>query len=169
MNRQTPFSMRLHSPLGILLLQGTSTAITRVGWVSADSPPESLASEHCALLEDCAAQLLTYFDGSRTQFDLPLAPQGTSFQERVWRQLHFISHGETCSYSALATRLGSPGSARAVGSAVRSNPLLILQPCHRVVGADGSMTGYSGGLPRKEWLLAHEGALPEHPKSVSGI
>jgi len=108
--------------------------------------------------EDVVAQLDAYFAGTLTEFDLPLAMAGTDFQRRVWAALREIPYGETISYGELARRVGSPGAARAVGLANGRNPVGIIVPCHRVIGADGSLTGYGGGLPRKVWLLEHEAA-----------
>jgi len=103
-----------------------------------------------------AAQLSAYFAGQLTEFDLPLSPAATAFQERVWAGLRAIPYGETVSYGELARRLGSPAASRAVGLANGRNPIAIVIPCHRVIGADGSMTGYGGGLERKQFLLALE-------------
>jgi methylated-DNA-[protein]-cysteine S-methyltransferase len=108
--------------------------------------------------EDVVAQLDAYFAGTLTEFDLPLAMAGTDFQRRVWAALREIPYGETISYGELARWVGSPGAARAVGLANGRNPVGIIVPCHRVIGADGSLTGYGGGLPRKVWLLEHEAA-----------
>jgi methylated-DNA-[protein]-cysteine S-methyltransferase len=105
-------------------------------------------------------QLLEYFAGTRRDFDLPLAPQGTAFQMDVWRMLATIPFGETWSYRDLARAIGKPDAMRAVGAANGRNPLPIVLPCHRVIGADGSLTGFGGGLPIKEALLRLEGALP---------
>ena len=111
---------------------------------------------------DVVAQLDEYFAGSRTRFDLGLAPHGTAFQRRVWQGLTAIPCGSTTTYGALAASLGmGAGCGRAVGAAVGRNPISIVVPCHRVVGRDGSLTGYSGGLDRKRWLLRHEGAIPD--------
>lgn len=108
------------------------------------------------LLQETEEQLNEYFAGVRREFDLPLAPRGTPFQQAVWRLLLRIPYGEVRTYGQLATALGKPGASRAVGSACRRNPLCILIPCHRVVGADGSLTGYAGGLDIKEYLLELE-------------
>ena len=108
------------------------------------------------LFADVVAQLTEYFAGTRRQFDLPLAPEGTPFQQRVWSALLDIPYGETISYGALASRIGSKSASRAVGLANGSNPLPIVIPCHRVIGANGKLTGYGGGLAIKECLLAHE-------------
>lgn len=105
------------------------------------------------------AQLDQYFAGSAAEFDVPLSLTGTDFQRRVWTELREISHGETISYGELARRLGSPGASRAVGLANGRNPIAIVIPCHRVIGADGRLTGYGGGLKRKAWLLRHEAAV----------
>ncbi len=106
-------------------------------------------------------QLSEYFEGRRTAFDLPLAPPGTAFQRRVWAELVKIPYGARSTYGELARKIGSPAASRAVGAANGANPIAIVIPCHRVVGSDGSLTGYGGGLPLKQWLLAHEaGARP---------
>ncbi len=117
-------------------------------------------SQRVASFESVAAtrrQLSEYFAGSRRTFELPLRLQGTAFQQTVWRRLTEIPYGDTWSYGQLAARIGKPGASRAVGLANGRNPIAILVPCHRVIGADGSLTGYGGGLERKQWLLAHEG------------
>jgi methylated-DNA-[protein]-cysteine S-methyltransferase len=108
-------------------------------------------------LPTAARQLREYFAGHRKVFDLPLALHGTEFQKRVWLQLTKIPFGETWSYGQLAKRLDNPNACRAVGLANGRNPIAVIVPCHRVIGADGSLTGFGGGLPRKQWLLAHEG------------
>ena len=108
-------------------------------------------------------QLEEYFAGARTGFDLELRPDGSPFQQRVWAQLREIPFGSTISYSELARQVGDPSAVRAVGGANARNPLPIVVPCHRVIGADGSLTGFGGGLERKRWLLAHEGALAAPP------
>jgi methylated-DNA-[protein]-cysteine S-methyltransferase len=110
-------------------------------------------------LRACAQQLREYFLGERREFGLPLAPQGSPFQMQVWKAIAAIPYGKTLSYAELAARAGSPGSARAAGAATGRNPLSIIVPCHRVVGSAGSLTGYAGGLERKERLLRLEGAL----------
>ena len=106
-------------------------------------------------------QLEQYFAGERREFDLPLAPRGSEFQLRVWNELRAIPYGRTVSYSHVAMRIGDLEAVRAVGAANGRNPLPIVVPCHRVIGADGSLVGFGGGLPRKRWLLAHEGAVPD--------
>jgi methylated-DNA-[protein]-cysteine S-methyltransferase len=111
----------------------------------------------CAPLRSCATQLAEYFGGRRSHFDLPLAASGTPFQQRVWREIARVRFGETITYAELARRAGVPGAARAAGAATGRNPLAIVVPCHRIVGSGGSLTGYAGGLDRKQRLLALEG------------
>ena len=112
------------------------------------------------------AELALYFAGRLREFKVPLAPRGTAFQEAVWRRLCAIACGDTLSYGALARALGSPAASRAVGAAVGRNPVSVIVPCHRVVGEGGSLTGYAGGLPRKQALLELEGALPAASQAV---
>ncbi len=126
----------------------------------ADVPARQGWRHDATALREAREQLLEYFDGDRRHFDLPLAPQGTPFQLKVWTTLVQIPWGATWSYLDLATRIGDPKATRAVGAANGRNPLPIVLPCHRVIGADGSLTGFGGGLPLKRFLLAHEGALP---------
>ena len=114
--------------------------------------------EDAAAFGDVARQLDEYFDGSRRTFDLPLAPAGTAFQHRVWGELARIAPGTTITYGELAAQAGHPRAARAVGAAVGRNPISIVVPCHRVVGSGGTLTGYAGGVARKAFLLAFEGA-----------
>jgi methylated-DNA-[protein]-cysteine S-methyltransferase len=108
--------------------------------------------------DDVRAELDEYFAGTRREFTVPLHPSGTAFQQRVWSELREIGYGETTSYGKIAGAIGEPGAARAVGLANGQNPLPIIVPCHRVVGANGSLTGYGGGLDAKRWLLSHEAA-----------
>jgi methylated-DNA-[protein]-cysteine S-methyltransferase len=148
------------SPVGPLLLAGTAQALTRVHFQAGPRPLHP-AAEWCRAAAPFVlvqAQLLEYFRGARRTFELPLAPQGTPFQLRVWRALCTIPYGETLSYGELARRLGLVGGARAVGLANGANPLPVVVPCHRVIGADGTLTGFGGGLRIKRSLLALEGA-----------
>jgi methylated-DNA-[protein]-cysteine S-methyltransferase len=110
------------------------------------------------VLAQTARQLAEYFAGKRRAFELPLAPRGSGFQERVWRALLKIKFGETRSYGEIARAIGRPSASRAVGAANGRNPIAIIVPCHRVIGANGQLTGYGGGLPIKQWLLEHERA-----------
>jgi methylated-DNA-[protein]-cysteine S-methyltransferase len=123
------------------------------------APGEDWEPGDNAVLAMTRAQLGDYFAGRRRTFDLPLAPQGTDFQQRVWTALRTIPYGATISYRDLADRIGQPSAMRAVGAANGRNPLPIVVPCHRVIGADGSLTGFGGGLPTKRFLLELEGAL----------
>ena len=150
-------SLVIDSPLGPLLLAAENGALTML-WMSPlparDDPPPQGADRD--VLDETAAQLDRYFAGSLTAFDLPLGLRGTPFQLRVWSALQEIPFGETTSYGGLARTLGHPGSARAVGLANGQNPVSIIVPCHRVIGSNGKLTGYGGGLDRKAWLLDHE-------------
>ena len=145
-----PFCV-MESPVGPLRIDEEDAFI--IGVNRTDTPGKA---PDTPLLQECVRQLRAYFDGSLTVFDLPLNPQGTHFRRRVWAALQAIPYGETRSYGQLATSLGCPGAARAVGGANHHNPIAIIIPCHRVIGADGSLTGYGGGLAMKDWLLRHE-------------
>jgi methylated-DNA-[protein]-cysteine S-methyltransferase len=147
----------VESPLGPLLLAAEDGALTLL-WMSPlpERKTGAVNARDRAVLAAASDQLEAYFAGDLTAFDLPLAPRGTSFQQRVWAALVEIPFGETVSYGSLATRLGRPGAARAVGLANGSNPISIIIPCHRVIGSDGRLTGYGGGIDRKAWLLDHE-------------
>ena len=107
-------------------------------------------------LKDCATQLKEYFDGSRTHFELKINPKGTDFQKMVWQELLKVPYGKTESYMEISKRIGNTKAIRAVAGANGKNPLWIIIPCHRIIGSDGSLTGYAGGLRRKQWLLNHE-------------
>ena len=145
------------SPLGDIIISGDD-AITYVAF--ADSR-KATRLDPCSERDDqafreAAEQLRAYFSGELTRFDLQLDLGGTEFQRRVWHKLLTIPYGKTTTYGRLAEELGDPRAVRAVGLAHGRNPISIIVPCHRVIGADGSLTGYGGGLPRKQWLLAHE-------------
>lgn len=143
----------LDSPLGSLLLQGDADGIQKLSVVE---DPQDPSAEIPAELQSAAQQIHEYFQGQRSSFDLKLNPQGTSFQKQVWTQLVEIPFGKTATYMDMAKRLGDPKSIRAAASANGKNPIMIIIPCHRVIGSDGSLTGYAGGLWRKKWLLEHE-------------
>jgi methylated-DNA-[protein]-cysteine S-methyltransferase len=150
------------SPIGPLLLVSDGVSLTGVTMDPNDKPPAGLGEwredASAGPLPEAVRQLNEYFAGSRREFDLPLRFVGTAFQQTVWRALMDIPYGMTVSYGEQATRIGNPKASRAVGLANGRNPLPIVVPCHRVIGADGSLTGFGGGLPRKRWLLAHEGS-----------
>ncbi|HEY4969135.1 MAG TPA: methylated-DNA--[protein]-cysteine S-methyltransferase [Steroidobacteraceae bacterium] len=148
------------SPIGRLLLTSDGTALTGLYMEpsrKAQSTDGWSEDPTAAPLSAALRQLGEYFVGTRREFDLPLRMRGTEFQQRVWRELTEIPYGQTWSYGELAKRIDNPSASRAVGLANGRNPISILVPCHRVIGADGSLTGYGGGLERKRWLLAHEG------------
>jgi methylated-DNA-[protein]-cysteine S-methyltransferase len=153
------------SPVGELMLVASDTHLAGVhftphphgGITSGTWERASGGTAADAILAEVRAQLTGYFSGASTQFDLPLGAQGTPFQTRVWEALRAIPHGQTISYGELARRLGAPKAMRAVGAANGRNPIPIIVPCHRVIGARGDLTGFGGGLERKRWLLAHEG------------
>jgi len=149
----------LETPLGRYVLAARAAGLS---YVQPEGAASQLEADPAALrhLESAARALHAYFEGRRSSFEgLTLAPEGTPFQQEVWRALREIPFGCTASYGEIARRVGRDGAARAVGSANHDNPLGIVVPCHRVVGADGALTGYAGGLERKRWLLRHEGAL----------
>jgi methylated-DNA-[protein]-cysteine S-methyltransferase len=147
----TTFTTTLESPVGPLLLTSEGTSLTSLLF---DAPPDpSWSTEPCAVLDRATAQLAEYFAGERTTFDLPLAPTGTPFQLTTWLALREIPYAQTINYGQLALRVGNAKASRAVGLANGRNPISIVVPCHRVIGADGSLTGYGGGLDRKRLLL----------------
>ena len=139
----------LDTPLGPLVLVSDGAALTSAAF----GPAPDGAPATDAVLADALRQLAAYFDGDRAALTVPVAARGTPFQQRVWAALAEIPHGETLSYGALAARLGQPGGAQAVGAANGQNPVAVVVPCHRVVGADGGLVGYAGGLGRKRALL----------------
>jgi methylated-DNA-[protein]-cysteine S-methyltransferase len=151
----------LESPVGDLLLVRGEAGLLRVDMGTPGSPPRPDADWHRddEALCDAREQLAAYFAGERRDFDLPLAPEGTPFQRRVWKELARIPFGVTVSYAELARRVGRPRAARAVGTANARNPIAIVVPCHRVIGADGTLVGFGAGLERKKWLLEHEAAV----------
>ncbi|WP_377268598.1 methylated-DNA--[protein]-cysteine S-methyltransferase [Peterkaempfera sp. SMS 1(5)a] len=150
------------SPLGGLTATAEGGALTGLYFPRHRGMPsvESLGTRTDEGFEEVRRQLAEYFAGRRTRFELPLAPRGEEFQQRVWRLLREIPYGRTRSYGELAQELGDPSLARAVGAANGRNPLSVIVPCHRVVGADGRLTGYAGGLGRKRFLLELEAPVP---------
>jgi methylated-DNA-[protein]-cysteine S-methyltransferase len=147
------------SPIGRLLLAADEAGLRRIEFPEGRHPQEPHADwrEARAPFTEALRQLDAYFAGTLRRFELPLAPAGTPFQLAVWHALCDIPYGQTLSYGALALRLGKPGASRAVGLANGRNPLPIVVPCHRVIGSDGSLTGFGGGLPTKRHLLRLEG------------
>jgi len=150
---------QLESPVGPLLLAADDAGLRQILFVKGRTPARSDPTwiENPAPFREVIRQLRLYFAGELEQFDLALAPQGTAFQLKVWQRLCEIPYGETISYGELARRLDNPNASRAVGLANGSNPIPIVIPCHRVIGSNGKLTGYGGGLPIKEKLLALEG------------
>lgn len=142
----------INSPLGITRIVGDENGITEISVLSEGSISFEIP-EH---LKNAVSQLQEYFDGNRTDFTFQLQPKGTDFQQKVWQELLTIPFGKTMSYLDLSKKLGDVKAIRAVASANGKNPLWIVVPCHRVIGTDGSLTGYAGGLWRKKWLLEHE-------------
>lgn len=152
----------LPTPIGTLAIVASARGIVRAQFL--DDPAQAMPSTPAAPtdpramkhLADATRQLSAYFQGTRTHFSLALDAQGTDFQQRVWAELVRIPYASTTTYGALAKRLGDVNATRAVGLANGKNPIAIIVPCHRVIGADGTLTGYAGGLERKQWLLDHE-------------
>ena len=146
----------LETPIGTLLIAGDD-AVRIVSFPNKKMPPEPTWKENRrGVVAEAVRQLKDYFAGARSDFDLPVQPEGTEFQRRVWRSLQEIPYGDTISYGELARRVGNPQASRAVGAANGQNPIPIVIPCHRVIGANGKLTGFGGGLPTKELLLALE-------------
>ena len=149
------YTISRNSPLGWLQISGSAAGISKVEFT--DNGQENNNPDIPEVLKNCCSQLTEYFEGKRQTFDLKIAPDGTGFQQKVWQQLQQIPFGQTRSYLDIANAFGQPTYTRAVGSANGRNPLAIIVPCHRVIGANGSLTGYAGGLWRKKWLLQFEG------------
>ncbi|MGY0503842.1 methylated-DNA--[protein]-cysteine S-methyltransferase [Luteimonas sp. e5] len=161
--------MRVHyrhidSPIGRLLIAAGDAGIRALEFPENRHPVKRdgdwVAGNH-PLLDAAEQQLHEYFAGQRQQFELPLDAHGTMFQRSVWAALQAIPYGQTCSYARLAQAIGKPAAVRAVGAANGRNPIPIIVPCHRVIGADGTLTGFGGGLPTKQFLLRLEGVLPK--------
>lgn len=141
----------IQTPVGHLAIREADGAICSIDFTKAElCPPDT------PLLQEAARQLNAYFDGTLTEFDLSLRLEGTAFRVKCWQALCTIPYGETISYGEQARRIGNPKAVRAVGGANHHNPISIVVPCHRVIGADGTLTGYGGGVDKKAWLLAHE-------------
>jgi methylated-DNA-[protein]-cysteine S-methyltransferase len=143
----------INTPLGIAKLEGDEMGLSNLTLLDSDEKLTDIIPEE---LEDAVYQLHEYFEGKRTQFSLTLNPEGTDFQKKVWLALEHIPYGKTISYLELSKNLGDTKAIRAVAAANGKNPLWVIVPCHRIIGSDGSLTGYAGGLQRKKWLLEHE-------------
>jgi methylated-DNA-[protein]-cysteine S-methyltransferase len=148
---ETIFYDHLDTPLGNMEISANSSAVLAILFV------DEVRKANSNLLTDLAkGQLLSYFKGDLEKFDIPMDAKGTDFQKQVWQSLTTIGYGQTCSYSDIANKIENPKAVRAVGSANGKNPMTIVVPCHRVIGANGSLTGYASGVDRKAWLLNHE-------------
>jgi len=153
------FTARFESPIGSLEITAEEKGIVSIDFVEKSGLMRRRAEkapQGPAVLTSCLAQLDEYFRGRRKSFSVPLSLEGTAFQKKVWAALRRIPYGKTATYGEIAAAAGNGRSGRAVGGANHRNPVSIIVPCHRVIGADGRLTGYGGGLWRKEWLLAHE-------------
>lgn len=148
----------LDSPIGYLHIKATEDALVEISFLE-EEKKQYPAKPPSGIIEKAVEQLNEYFEGNRTVFELPLAPEGTKFQRQVWSALQAIPFGSTITYSRLSEKLGNPKAIRAVGRANGQNPIPIIIPCHRVVGSNDDLIGYSGGIERKLRLLQHEGAL----------
>jgi methylated-DNA-[protein]-cysteine S-methyltransferase len=148
------------SPIGLIEVVGTDEVIKSLNFIEPGGQTETAPPS--PVVADCLAQLDEYFKGQRREFSLPLDPDGTGFQKKVWQQLLTVGYGQTASYLEIARQLGNEKAIRAVGGANGQNPISIIIPCHRIIGSDGSLIGYGGGLWRKAWLLNHEGSLHTH-------
>lgn len=151
---------KFSSPFGSVYIYADDKAIKAVlfkPWQN--SMADNAVSQSNPIIDKCWQQLEEYFSGKRTNFDLPISADGTEFQQKVWQTLLTIPYGETWNYGQLAQAIGNNNASRAVGAANGKNPISIIIPCHRVIGANGTLTGYAGGLIAKEWLLKHEGTL----------
>jgi methylated-DNA-[protein]-cysteine S-methyltransferase len=155
MEHRPEFYSHYASPIGTIVVRAHDTGVLSVSFSESAGQP-SLPN---LLVKQAIAQLDDYFRGKLTAFTIPLAPEGTAFEELVWQSLRGVAFGDTCSYRDIATRLQNPKAIRAVGRANGANPIAILIPCHRVIGSDGSLTGYAGGMHRKRWLLDHEARI----------
>lgn len=153
MMRSNLLQTRLKTPLGIALIEGNSNGVSRIS-ISDEEFLEEV--EVPVELKNASEQLKAYFRGELKHFNIKIQLQGTAFQQKVWQALQEIPFGTTCSYLQLAQKLGDVKAVRAVAAANGKNPLWVVIPCHRVIGKDGSLTGYAGGLSRKKWLLEHE-------------
>ncbi len=147
------FTDYIDSPLGVIEFKATNNGITQVIF----SGEKKSKIDSNSITDNCKEQLLKYFAGELKNFDLPLDQQGTGFQKSVWKCLTQIPFGKTWSYGDIANQLNNPKAVRAVGGANGRNPISLIVPCHRVIGANGTLTGYAGGIERKLWLLKHEG------------
>jgi methylated-DNA-[protein]-cysteine S-methyltransferase len=163
--------MIYNSPVGSIEINIADGFIYEIIFIDSEekqtkTPSAIVSAESIKILNQCIAQLDEYFSGKRKNFDLPIRQKGTEFQQKVWTELMQIPYGKTISYLQLAQRLGNVKTIRAAASANGRNQLSIVVPCHRVIGSDGSLTGYGGGLPRKKWLLDHEAKFEDGMRTL---
>ena len=149
------------SPIGLMRIGGTENYISEISFIDTNDQVNYGLPGVSEIIHQCTEQLIEFFQGTRKKFDLPIHQTGTDFQKRVWNELCRIPTGEVRSYSQQAMAIGSPSAVRAVARANGANQLAIVIPCHRVIGANGELTGYGGGLAIKKWLLEHEGAMAQ--------
>jgi methylated-DNA-[protein]-cysteine S-methyltransferase len=160
--KQEIFTAFMKTEIGLLMVKADHAAVQEIVFIDDSEKPDQAFPDRqnpktCPRhLSACLTQLTEYFKGQRKKFELPLDLQGTPFQKKVWNKLLHVPYGKTCSYQDLAVAVGKPKAFRAIGGANHRNPIPIIVPCHRVIGAKGALTGYGGGLWRKQWLLEHE-------------
>ncbi|MCP5062939.1 MAG: methylated-DNA--[protein]-cysteine S-methyltransferase [Ignavibacteriae bacterium] len=160
----TKYVSYLKTPIGQIKLTADDNAVNSILFVFNDTEMEE--ENINSVLTQCKKELSEYFAGKRKEFDVPIQQVGTEFQQRVWSELVKISYGKTVSYNHIAIALGDKKSVRVVGSSNGKNQISIIVPCHRVIGSDGSLTGYAGGLWRKKWLLNHEGKYSSEERQM---
>jgi len=152
------------TPIGWMLLEGNENEIFRSFWINEEDAIVGASAINASWTKEAEQQIKAYFEGDRRQFNLPIGFEGTAFQMQIWNHLLTIPSGSTSTYGKLAEMHGNKNLSQAVGGAVGANPLLLIVPCHRIIGSDGSLTGYAGGTQRKQFLLEHEGAF--HPEQL---
>lgn len=157
------FSKYINSPIGYLHVQSNDCAVTAISFSNEKKENSSPCPE---ILNQATKQLYEYFNGSRNEFQLPLNPEGTEFQKMIWNYIQEVGYGQTSSYLNIAIKSGSKTNTRAVGMANGKNPIPIIIPCHRIVGSNGKLTGYAGGLDKKRWLLHHEMLFSPKPNQL---
>ena len=162
MSSQREYTQLINTPIGVMQLDfNTELELVSAEFKEGNQPISNVRVSEVQEIKNAFIQLTEYFEGTRTSFDLKLAPEGTEFQKRVWKQLLEIPFAKTTSYQKMANHLGDPKVIRAAASANGKNPIAIIIPCHRVIGSDGSLTGYASGLHRKKWLLDHENPVKQ--------
>ncbi len=162
MSSESLYIQNLDTPIGSMQLSFNSELeLLAAEFKESGEPGYNTSGHEFQEIKNTVKQLTEYFEGTRTQFNLKLSPVGTEFQKRVWKELQEILFGKTTSYQKMANQLGDPKVIRAAASANGKNPIAIIIPCHRVIGSDGSLTGYAGGLHRKKWLLDHENPVKQ--------